>query len=83
MANAEGKNLPERLQKLGVSLEKVPFWRAYWVGNPKSPQAQPLIPSWLIRFRGTAQIPATLFTNIKNKTVLDAVRRQGANGANG
>lgn len=80
MANAEGKDLPERLQKLGVSLEKVPFLEgAYWVGKSKvsaGATAEYLLGFYSIQ-EAAAQIPATLFTNIKNKAVLDACAAPG------
>jgi tRNA (cytosine40_48-C5)-methyltransferase len=80
MTNARGKNLPERLQKLGVALEKVPFLdECYWVGKSKvsaGATAEYLLGLYSIQ-EAAAQIPATLFTNIKNKTVLDTCAAPG------
>jgi NOL1/NOP2/sun family putative RNA methylase len=79
-ANARGKNLPERLRSLGVTLEKVPFLESgYWVGESKvsaGATAEYLLGLYSIQ-EAAAQIPATLFTNLKNKTVLDAAAAPG------
>ena len=78
--NAKGKNLPERLQKLGLTLEKIPFLdESYWVGKSKvsaGATAEYLLGFYSIQ-EAAAQIPATLFTNIKNKLVLDACAAPG------
>jgi NOL1/NOP2/sun family putative RNA methylase len=80
MVNAGNKNLPERLQKIGVVLEKVPFLKnGYWVGKSKvsvGATAEYLLGHYSIQ-EAAAQIPATLFTNIKNKVVLDACSAPG------
>ncbi len=80
LTNAKGKNLPERLKTLGVELEKVPFLESgYWVGKSKvsaGATAEYLLGLYSIQ-EAAAQIPATLFTNIKNKTVLDACAAPG------
>jgi tRNA (cytosine40_48-C5)-methyltransferase len=79
-ANARGKNLVERLRGLGVSLEKVPFLeQGYWVGESKvsaGATAEYLLGLYSIQ-EAAAQIPATLFTNAKNKAVLDAAAAPG------
>jgi NOL1/NOP2/sun family putative RNA methylase len=80
LMNAKGKNLPERLRTLGVGLEKVPFLEAgYWVGKSKvsaGATAEYLLGLYSIQ-EAAAQIPATLFTNLKNKKVLDACAAPG------
>jgi NOL1/NOP2/sun family putative RNA methylase len=80
MFNAENKGMPERLEKLGVMLEKVPFLKnGYWVGKSKvsvGATAEYLLGYYSIQ-EAAAQIPATLFTNIKNKVVLDACSAPG------
>jgi len=79
-SNTKGKNLPERLQSLGVELEKIPFLNAgYWVGKSKvsaGATAEYLLGLYSIQ-EAAAQIPATLFTNLKNKSVLDACAAPG------
>jgi NOL1/NOP2/sun family putative RNA methylase len=78
--NAKGKNLPERLNRLGVKLEKVPFLQAgYWVTESKvSPGATAEYLLGLYSIQETAaQIPVTLFVTLKGKTVLDACAAPG------
>lgn len=79
-ANSKGKNLPERLRNLGLTLEKVPFLQSgYWVGKSRvsaGATAEYLLGFYSIQ-EAAAQIPATLFTNLKNKTVLDATAAPG------
>ena len=78
--NAKGKNVPDRLRSLGVELEKVPFVESgYWVGKSKisvGATAEYLLGLYSIQ-EAAAQIPATLFTNPKNKTALDASSAPG------
>jgi NOL1/NOP2/sun family putative RNA methylase len=78
--NAKGKNLEERLQTMGVQLEKVPFLETgYWVCSSKvsvGATAEYLLGLYSIQ-EAAAQIPATLFTNLKDKTVLDACAAPG------
>jgi NOL1/NOP2/sun family putative RNA methylase len=80
LINAKGKNLPDRLKTLGVELEKVPFLdEGYWVGKSKvsvGATAEYLLGLYSIQ-EAAAQIPATLFTNLKSKTVLDACAAPG------
>jgi len=79
-SNAKGKNLPERLRGLGVELEKIPFLEnGYWVGKSKvsaGATAEYLLGLYSIQ-EAAAQIPATLFTNPKNKSTLDACAAPG------
>jgi tRNA (cytosine40_48-C5)-methyltransferase len=80
MANAKGKNLPERMRSLGVELEKVPFLSSgYWVGRSKvsvGATAEYLLGLYSIQ-EAAAQIPVSLFTALKGKTVLDACAAPG------
>jgi NOL1/NOP2/sun family putative RNA methylase len=79
-ANVKGKNLPERLGGLGVELVKVPFLASgYWVGKTRvsvGATAEYLLGLYSIQ-ETAAQIPATLFTALKGKTVLDACAAPG------
>jgi len=79
-SNAKGKNLIERLRILGVQLEPVPFLETgYWVCNSKvsaGATAEYLLGLYSIQ-EAAAQIPATLFTTLKHKTVLDACAAPG------
>ena len=76
----KGKYLPERLRNIGLQLEKVPFLDAgYWVVKSKvSPgaTAEYLLGYYSMQ-EAAAQIPATLFTNLKAKSVLDASAAPG------
>jgi NOL1/NOP2/sun family putative RNA methylase len=78
--NARGKNLPERLSSIGVQLEKIPFLEAgYWVNKSKvsvGATAEYLLGFYSVQ-ETAAQIPATLFTQLKGKTVLDACSAPG------
>jgi tRNA (cytosine40_48-C5)-methyltransferase len=79
-ANVKGKNIPERMRGLGVALEKVPFLDSgYWVGRSTvsvGATAEYLLGFYSIQ-EAAAQIPATLFTALKGKTVLDACAAPG------
>ena len=79
-ANAKGKNLPERMRSLGVELEKVPFLNSgYWVGKTKvsvGATAEYLLGLYSIQ-EAAAQLPVSLFTALKGKTVLDACAAPG------
>jgi NOL1/NOP2/sun family putative RNA methylase len=78
-ANAKGKNIPERLS-LGVELVKVPFLQTgYWVLKSKvsvGATAEYLLGMYSIQ-EAAAQIPATLFTALRGKMVLDACAAPG------
>ena len=80
ITNAKGKNLEERLQASGVQLEKVPFLETgYWIRGSKvsvGATAEYLLGLYSIQ-EAAAQIPATLFTDLKDKTVLDACAAPG------
>ncbi len=78
--NARAKKLPERLRKLGVELEKIPFLQSgYWVVRSKASAgatAEYLLGMYSIQ-EAAAQIPATVFTAIHAKMVLDASAAPG------
>jgi NOL1/NOP2/sun family putative RNA methylase len=80
VTNAKGKNLVERLHVLGVQLEKVPFLEmGYWVCCSKvsvGATAEYLLGLYSIQ-EAAAQIPVTLFTDLRDKTVLDACAAPG------
>ncbi len=79
-ANAKGKNLPERLLDLGVELERISFLKSgYWVKKSSvsvGATAEYLLGLYSIQ-EAAAQIPATLFNSIKDKTLLDACAAPG------
>lgn len=80
VTNNKGKNLKERLQALGVQLESIPFLETgYWVRNSEvsvGATAEYLLGLYSIQ-EAAAQIPATLFTGLKGKMVLDACAAPG------
>ena len=73
-------DLLERLEKAGATLEKIPFLEnGHWVQNSKvsvGATAEYLLGLYSIQ-EAAAQIPATLFSNIKDKLVLDACAAPG------
>jgi NOL1/NOP2/sun family putative RNA methylase len=78
--NAKGKHLPQRLESLGVDLEKIGFLEdGYWVNSSKvsvGATAEYLLGLYSIQ-EAAAQIPATLFTTLKGRSVLDAAAAPG------
>jgi len=73
-------NLINRLESKGIGLEKIPFLEnGYWIA--KSEFSVGATPEYLLgRYsiqEAAAQIPATLFTELKGKTVLDACAAPG------
>jgi tRNA (cytosine40_48-C5)-methyltransferase len=78
--NARGKNLVGRLESLGVHLQKIPFLeQGYWVMDSTvsvGATAEYLLGLYSIQ-EAAAQIPATLFSNLKNKKVLDLAAAPG------
>jgi tRNA (cytosine40_48-C5)-methyltransferase len=78
--NARGKNLVDRLASLGVHLQKISFLsQGYWVVDSKvsaGATAEYLLGLYSIQ-EAAAQIPATLFSNLKNKKVLDLAAAPG------
>jgi len=78
--NVKGFDLLERLNSLGVRLEEIPFLRGgYWVVHSKfsvGATVEYLLGYYSIQ-EAAAQIPATLFADLKGKTVLDACAAPG------
>lgn len=78
--NAKNKDVAERLEALGVKLEKVPFLESgYWIKKSKfslGATTEYLLGLYSIQ-EAAAQIPAALFTDLWNKTVLDACAAPG------
>ncbi len=78
--NTKAKTLIERLQNNGVNLEKISFLEdGYWVKNSKvsvGATAEYLLGFYSIQ-EAAAQIPASLFTDLKNRLVLDASAAPG------
>jgi NOL1/NOP2/sun family putative RNA methylase len=78
--NTKEKKLPERLHGLGVEIEKIPFLPAgYWVTNSTvsaGATAEYLLGLYSVQ-EAAAQIPASLFTALNGKTVLDAAAAPG------
>lgn len=78
--NAKGKNIPQRLLSVGIKLEKIPFLDGgYWVSGSKvsvGATAEYLLGLYSVQ-EAAAQIPPTLFSNLKGKTVLDACAAPG------
>lgn len=70
----------QRLQSIGISLEKVSFLdHGYWVCEAKfsvGATSEYLLGLYSIQ-EAAAQIPVTLFTELENKTVLDACAAPG------
>jgi len=75
-----GRNTVSRLESLGISLEKIPFLEdGHWISKSKfsvGATAEYLLGLYSIQ-EAAAQIPATLFTEPENKTVLDACASPG------
>jgi NOL1/NOP2/sun family putative RNA methylase len=78
--NVRSVNLVERLNNLGVRLEEIPFMRGgYWVVHSEfsvGAAVEYLLGYYSIQ-EAAAQIPATLFTDLKGETVLDACAAPG------
>jgi tRNA (cytosine40_48-C5)-methyltransferase len=78
--NADRDTVVSRLQSLGVELEKIPFLEdGYWICKSKfsvGATAEYLLGLYSIQ-EAAAQIPATLFTELDDKTVLDACASPG------
>ena len=78
--NAGRDTVVFRLESLGISLEKIPFLEnGYWISKSKfsvGATAEYLLGLYSIQ-EAAAQIPATLFTEPENKTVLDACASPG------
>jgi len=78
--NVTGKNLIRRLANLGLSLEKIPFLtNGYWVVDSKvsaGATAEFLLGLYSIQ-EAAAQIPVSLFSDLKDKKVLDMAAAPG------
>jgi NOL1/NOP2/sun family putative RNA methylase len=78
--NAEEEHVIKRLESLGIKLEKIPFLKSgYWVLRSEfsiGATAEYLLGYYSIQ-EAAAQIPATLFTELKDKIVLDACAAPG------
>jgi len=78
--NADDKKLIERLKGLGVNVEKITFLQSgYWVQPSKvsvGATAEYLLGMYSIQ-EAAAQIPVSLFTNLRSKLVLDASAAPG------
>jgi NOL1/NOP2/sun family putative RNA methylase len=80
LANAKGKRVVERLRSNGVFLDKVPFLESgYWVRRSRvsvGATAEYLLGFYSVQ-EAAAQIPVTLFSNLKGKVVQDACAAPG------
>jgi len=78
--NAKQTDVLKRLQSLGMELEKIPLLKnGYWVCKSKfsaGATSEYLLGLYSIQ-EAAAQIPATLFTELDDKTVLDACAAPG------
>jgi NOL1/NOP2/sun family putative RNA methylase len=79
-SNVKEKNVEKRLADNGVELTKIPFLKhGYWVVRSEvsvGATAEYLLGLYSIQ-EAAAQIPATLFTDVKDKVVLDASAAPG------
>ncbi len=78
--NAKKEVIIKRLRSLGIMLEKIPFLKkGYWICKSKfsvGATSEYLLGLYSIQ-EAAAQIPATLFTEPKDKMVLDACAAPG------
>jgi len=78
--NTSRDNVVQRLESLGIVLDKIPFLKdGYWIRKSKfsvGATAEYLLGLYSIQ-EAAAQIPATLFTELEDKTVLDACASPG------
>jgi len=78
--NAKEVVVTNRLRSLGIKLEKIPFLKnGYWICKSKfsvGATSEYLLGLYSIQ-EAAAQIPATLFTKLKDKIVLDACAAPG------
>ncbi|MCW4030282.1 MAG: RsmB/NOP family class I SAM-dependent RNA methyltransferase [Candidatus Bathyarchaeota archaeon] len=79
-SNAKGKNIPGRLEAIGIHLQKISWLKeGYWVLDAQvSPgaTAEYLLGYYSIQ-EAAAQLPVTLFSNLRGKRVLDAAAAPG------
>lgn len=80
VTNTSEEKVVKRLKSLGIELEKIPFLEhGYWISRTEfsvGATAEYLLGYYSIQ-EAAAQIPATLFTELKDKTVLDACAAPG------
>jgi NOL1/NOP2/sun family putative RNA methylase len=78
--NANRDTVVKRLESLGIVLEKIPFLEdGYWIRKSKfsvGATAEYLLGLYSIQ-EAAAQIPATLFTELEDKTALDTCASPG------
>ncbi|MCK5628311.1 RsmB/NOP family class I SAM-dependent RNA methyltransferase [Candidatus Bathyarchaeota archaeon] len=78
--NIKGKNLEQRFNSMGFHLQRIPFLETgYWIEKSKisiGATTEYLLGFYSIQ-EAAAQIPATLFTELKGKTILDACAAPG------
>jgi NOL1/NOP2/sun family putative RNA methylase len=78
--NAKEDDTIRRLKSLGIKLEKISFLKnGYWISKSEfsvGATSEYLLGLYSIQ-EAAAQIPATLFTELKDKTVLDACAAPG------
>jgi NOL1/NOP2/sun family putative RNA methylase len=78
--NTEKTDVIKRLQSLGITLEKIPFLEhGYWIRESNfsvGATSEYLLGLYSIQ-EAAAQIPATLFTELTDKVVLDACAAPG------
>jgi NOL1/NOP2/sun family putative RNA methylase len=78
--NTKNIDIVKRLESLGIVLETIPFLEnGYWIGKSKfslGATAEYLLGLYSIQ-EAAAQIPATMFTELENKVVLDACAAPG------
>jgi NOL1/NOP2/sun family putative RNA methylase len=78
--NTSRKAIVSRLKSLGIMLEKIPFLEnGYWVCNSKfslGATTEYLLGLYSIQ-EAAAQIPATLFTELEDKTIIDTCASPG------
>jgi NOL1/NOP2/sun family putative RNA methylase len=80
ITNTKNAELTKRLEALGIQLEKIPFLEnGYWICHSKfsvGATSEYLLGLYSIQ-EAAAQITATLFTELEDKTVLDACAAPG------
>jgi NOL1/NOP2/sun family putative RNA methylase len=78
--NAKKADVTKRLEALGIELEKIPFLEnGHWISHSKfsvGATSEYLLGLYSIQ-EAAAQIPATLFTDLKDKIILDACAAPG------
>jgi NOL1/NOP2/sun family putative RNA methylase len=78
--NVDRDDVTKRLESLGIRLKRIPFLEdGYWISKSKfsvGATAEYLLGLYSIQ-EAAAQIPATLFTELKDKTLLDACASPG------